>query len=192
MKTARIAALGAGIVFAAATLLPGQTVVEAAKKEKERRESLGGVQGAVITNADLVRTKKKPAVIQPAGTEIPPGENPARPYAVALPSPRPAAVQPSPDVKAEQAKLFEKEKSDIEGRLRTAQEYVSLLKLKMAALQQQFYNFSNTTSREQIQKEISETYQKIQAAGAEEAKIKAELDNHGTSGPTGLQPIIRR
>lgn len=191
MKTARIAALGAAIIFAAATLLPGQTVVEAAKKEKERRESLKGAQGVVVTNTDLVLTKKKPAVIHPAGSEMPPGENSPQPATVRLPSPQTGAGLPSPDVKAEQAKLFEQEKSDIEGRLKAAQEYISLLKLKMAALQQQFYNFSNTTSREQIQKEISETYQKLQAASAEEVKIKAEMDKHDAAGPAGVQPIIR-
>ena len=179
------------IIFAAATLLPGQTVVEAAKKEKERRESLKGTQGVVVTNADLARTKKKPAIIQPAGTEVPPGENPAQFPAVALPTPQPAAGLASQDIRAEQAKVFEQQKSDIEGRLKAAQEYISLLKLKMTALQQQFYNFSNTTSRDQIQKEISETYQKLQAASAEEARIKGDLDKHVSSGPSGIQPIIR-
>lgn len=175
MKAVRIAAWGAGIVFAVATLLPAQTVTEAAKKEKERRESLKGAQGVVVTNADLSRTKKKPAIIAPAGTEPPPGERSAQAPSVPLPIPQ---AQVSPDVRAEQARAFEERKSDIEERLKAAQEFVSLLKLKMTALQQQFYNFSNTTSRDQIQREISETYQKLQAASAEEAKIKGELDKH--------------
>jgi hypothetical protein len=183
----KIAAIGAGIVFVAATFLPGQTVVEAARKEKERRDALKGAQGVVVTNADLAGTKKKPAIIQPSAAEAPPGETPSRPV------PAPAAPQtplPTPNAKAEQAALFEQGKTEIENRLKAAQEFVSLLKLKMTALQQQFYNFSNTTSRDQIQRDISETYQKLQAAGAEEAKIKAELDKHVEAGPAGL-PIIR-
>ena len=183
MKIVRFAALGSGLVFAAAILLPGQTVVDAAKKEKERRDALKGAQGVVVTNIDLSRTKKKPAIISPAGTELPPGEeNAARPPALPLPVPQPS----SPDVKAEQAKLFEQQKSDIESRLKAAQEFTSLLKLKMTALQQEFYNFSNTTSRELIQKEISETYQKLQAAAAEEERIKGELDKHVAAGPGGV------
>lgn len=184
MKIAKIAAWGTGIFFLAAVLLPGQTVIEAAKKEKERRDALKGQTGAVVTNADLARTKKKPAIIQPAGAELPQGENPAQPAAAPLRLPQPAPSS-SPEARAEQAKAFEREKTDIEGRLKAASEYVSLLKLKMTALQQQFYNFSNTTSRDQIQRDISETYQKLQAASAEEAKIKAELEAYVAAGPGG-------
>jgi hypothetical protein len=183
MITGKIAAWGTGIIFLAATLLPGQTVIEAAKKEKERRDSVKGIPVVVVTNADLIRTKKKPAVIQPSAEAASTGVTSVPAATAPRPSPVPAAAPPYQNIKAEQAKLFEQEKTDIEGRLKAAGEYVSLLKLKMTALQQQFYNFSNTTSRDQIQKDISETYQKLQAASAEEAKIKAELDRHEAAGP---------
>ncbi len=106
---------------------------------------------------------------------------------------QPAAAAPaerSPqEIRAEQARLFEQGKIEIENRLKAAQELISLLKLKMTALQQQFYNFSNTTSRDQIQRDISETYQKLQAASGEEARIKDELDKFVTAGPGALTPI---
>jgi hypothetical protein len=188
MKIARIAAWGAGVALLCAMLLPGQTVVEAAKKEKERREALKGKQGEVVTNADLVRTKKKPAVIQPDSGGAPPAEKPNRPADAAASAP--PAIQPVPtDLRAEQAKLFDEGKLEIENRLKAAQELIDLLKLKMTALQQQLYNFSNTTSRDQIQRDISETYQKLQAAVGEETKIKDELDKFVAAGPAALTPI---
>lgn len=183
MKITRIAAFGISLVFLTAILLPGQTVVEAAKKEKERREALKGKTATVVTNADLVRTKKKPAVTLPANEATPPGEKPDQPAVQTAPAP------PTPDIRAEQARLFEQGKFEIENRLKAAQELISLLKLKMSALQQQFYNFSNTTSRDQIQREISDTYQKLQMAGGEETKIKDELDKFITAGPGALTPI---
>jgi len=187
MKIARIAGLGMSLVFLTAILLPGQTVVEAAKKEKERREALKGKQATVVTNADLVRTKKKPAVTLPAAEATPPGEKPAQPPAAAAPAP--PAERSSLDIKAEQARLFEQGKLEIGNRLKAAQELISLLKLKMSALQQQFYNFSNTTTRDQIQRDISDTYQKLQMASGEEVKIKDELDKFVAAGPSALTPI---
>ncbi len=189
MKIGRFAAWGTGFVFLAALFLPGQTVAEAAKKEKERREALKGKTATVVTNADLVRTKKKPAVTLQTEDEKPPEERLSG--RTAFPQPLAAApAERSPqEIRAERAERFEQGKLEIETRLKAAREMISLLKLKMAALQQQFYNFSNTTSRDQIQREISETYLKLQAASGEEARIKDELDKFVTAGPGALTPI---
>ncbi len=188
MKLPRVAAWGTAFLFLTALLLPGQSVVELSKKEKERREALKGKTSTVVTNADLARTKKKPAVTLPPGQETPPEEKPAEAPAA---QPAPAALPQTPpvDIKAEQAKMYEQGKLEIENRLKAAQELISLLKLKMTALQQQFYNFNNTTSRDQIQRDISETYQKLQAANGEEAKIKDELNKFLAAGPSALNPI---
>jgi len=43
-------------------LLSAQSLVELAKKEKERRAKLKKKSSVVVTNADLARIKKKPAV----------------------------------------------------------------------------------------------------------------------------------
>jgi len=189
MKIGRFAAWGTGLVFLTALLLPGQTVVEAAKKEKERREALKGKTGTVVTNADLVRTKKKPAMTLPAGETAPPEEKSGRQPAAAQPAAAAPAERTPQEIRAEQARLFEQGKLEIENRLKAAQELISLLKLKMTALQQQFYNFSNTTSRDQIQRDISDTYQKLQATSGEEARIKDELDKFVAAGPGALTPI---
>jgi hypothetical protein len=187
MKIERIVALGMGLSLFFATLVPGQTVAEAAKKERERREALKGKQSEVVTNADLLRTKKKPAIIQPASSETLPAEAPDQP--IAEPAPATPVLAAPEDLRAEQAKLFDQGKLEIESRLKTAQELASLLQLKMTALQQQFYNFNNTTSRDQIQRDISDTYQKLQAAIGEETKIKDELSKFLAAGPAALTPI---
>ncbi|MCX6563644.1 MAG: hypothetical protein NTU60_08575, partial [Candidatus Aminicenantes bacterium] len=55
-----------------ASLGLAQSLVEAAKKEKERRENLKGRITSVVTNADLAKVKKKPAVPMPS--EVAPAE----------------------------------------------------------------------------------------------------------------------
>jgi DNA repair exonuclease SbcCD ATPase subunit len=188
MSISKIAAAGTIALFLSAALLPGQSVVELAKKEKERREALKGKTGTVVTNADLAKTKKKPALELPPETQTPPGEAPPQPSTAA---PQGAGALPAPlgEERAAQAQRLEEQKTDAESRLKGVQELISLLKLKMTALQQQFYNFSSTTPREQIQREISETSLKLQEAQAEETKIREELGRLNSGGPAALPPI---
>ncbi|MCX6564245.1 MAG: hypothetical protein NTU60_11700 [Candidatus Aminicenantes bacterium] len=152
---------------------PGQSLTEAAKKEKERRESLKGKAGVVVTNADLAGIKKKPAVAAnpqtPAESEKPGGGAEPREPSVG------EAAAPA-DLQIEARKKFDEKKSELEVRLSKAKELVELLNLKMNALQQQFYSFNSMTAKDQVQKQLSETLQRLQAAQAEEAKVKDELD----------------
>lgn len=166
-----------------AQFAPGQSLTEAAKKEKERRESLKGKAGVVVTNADLAGTKKKPAVALQTPAE---GEKPAAIPAVKSVEPSSSEAAPPVDLQTEAKKKFDEKKSELEGRLSKAKEMVELLDLKMNALRQQFYSFNSMTSKDQIQKQISETYQKLQAAQTEEKKLKDELDKilaQGLKGP---------
>ena len=167
------------LVLFLARLAPGQSLAEAAKKEKERRESLKGKAGVMVTNADLAGIKKKPAVAAnpqaPAETEKPaaapkPGE------------PSAGGAAPTPDPQIEARKIFDEKKSELEGRLGKAKELVELLNLKMRALQQQFYSFNSMTAKDQVQKQLGETQLRLQAAQAEEAKAKGELDKALTQG----------
>jgi hypothetical protein len=185
MKTSKLVTAGVLLLFVSALGLSGQSLVEIAKKEKERREALKGKTGTTVTNADLVKTKKKPAVTQPGGEAQPAGESaPAEKKApAALPSGAPSPL----DLKAEQARGFEEGKAEIEGRIKAAQDLISLLKLKMNSLQQQFYNFNNTTNRDQIQRDISDTYLKLQSAQADEAKAKDELNKYIAAGPGSIK-----
>jgi len=161
--------LCAGIlVLALSPLAPGQSLAEAAKKEKERRESLKGKSGVVVTNANLGATKKKPALAAPAPTE---SGNPSSPAA----APATTAAQ-AVDPQAEARKEFDEKKASLEERLAKMKEMVELLTLKMKALQQQFYSFNSMQSKEQVQMQISDTFQRLQAAQAAEKILKDELD----------------
>ena len=152
---------------------PGQSLTEAAKKEKERRESLKGKAGVVVTNADLAGIKKKPAIAAnpqtPAESEKPGGGAEPR-------EPSAGEAAPPADPRIEAGKKFDEKKFELEVRLSKAKELVELLNLKMNALQQQFYSFNSMTAKDQVQKQLSETLQRLQAAQAEEAKVKDELD----------------
>jgi hypothetical protein len=169
----------------AATIARTQTLAEAAKKEKERREALQGRAPVVVTNADLAKTKKKPAVpavqAESPDVEETPRANP--------PGFVPAGTSGAPtDLLNESRRESEARKSDLKTKWAAARERLDLLNLKMLALRQQYFSFNSMTPKDQIQKEISETSLKLQAATAEEAKLRSELDAAGSSPP---RPIIK-
>jgi len=165
----------AALALFLAQLTLGQNLTEAAKKEKERRENLKGKSGVVVTNSDLAGTKKKPAVAANPQTPTE-SEKPAATAAAKSGEPAAGEANPSLNLQTEAQKIFDEKKSELEGRLSKAKELVELLELKMNALRQQFYSFNSMTPKDQVQRSISETYQKLQAAQAEELKVKDELD----------------
>ncbi len=183
------------------SFLSAQSLAEASKKEKERRAALKGKQ-TVVTNADLGKLKKKPAMSEtvpekpadeavageaeeavttegepaPAETAAPgetvPGENP--PEAVeAQPAPAPPAGEAEPSLSEAE---FNKRKGELEDVWNKAQEMVDLLTMKMNGLWQEFYSLDDMTARETIQKQISETYEKLLKAQQDETKAREELD----------------
>jgi hypothetical protein len=157
------------------SFLYSQTLVEIAAKERERRESLKGKKAKVITNAELAKLKKRPALEIPAA-ETPPATEEAK--AAQPPSPPPAqALQPQPP----SAELVPADRSQAtlkEAQLRweKAKEYVELLTLKMGALWQEHYGLDATASKEPVQQAISETFIKLEQAQEEEGRARQELE----------------
>jgi hypothetical protein len=171
------------------SFLQSQSVAELAKKEKERRAALKGKAVTVITTADLAKVKKRPAVevtnAEPAAGEatqaegqsqegtVPPGTAERAQAAGAEAATVPPAEQPNPDSAspAQPPALSEKDYQAKQADLaKTAQDkvdLVDLLTLKMNSLYQQFYSLDNMKSREMVQAQISDTYDKL---------LKAELD----------------
>lgn len=179
-------------IIAAAVLLlilsplaPAQSLTEAAKKEKERRESLKGTPSKVVTNADLAKTTKKPAVETVAETTPAEGE---KTDALGAPPPAQGTDKSFTELQAEALKKFAEKKAELESRWNRAQELVELLNLKMNALWQQFFTFNSMTSKDQIQKEISETFQRLQDAKGEEATAREELNKFLAQGPSAKFP----
>jgi hypothetical protein len=156
-----------------ASAATAQTLAEAAQKEKERREAMKSKPGVVVTNADLAKTRKKPAAAFPAGgagTEAPPGTQ-AEDAGVAAEANRIEA-----DRQAEIRKRFDEKKAALEARATQAKERAELLDLKLKSLQQQFHTYANMQTKDRVQQQIVETYQVLQAAAAEQVRAKAELD----------------
>ncbi|MCP2605249.1 hypothetical protein NLC29_03750, partial [Candidatus Aminicenantes bacterium AH-873-B07] len=95
------------------------------------------------------------------------------------PAPSPKSYQPKKIQLSEldkQEMFWRKRKEEYEQRWKKAKEYVELLTLKMNGLWQEFYSMDDMTSRDKIQREISETYQKLLRAQQEEARTKKELE----------------
>jgi hypothetical protein len=178
--TCKAAAWLAAVWLAAGSLL-GQDLVETARREKARREASKKATAAVVTNADLMRAKKKPAMATLAaakaadsGKEASAADQPP-PSAVAAPSAVPA-LQSEGEAASESALSFEQKKAELAAAQERAQERAELLDLKMRALNQQLMTFNSMATKDQIQKSIAETYQKLLEARAEAVLAKETLD----------------
>jgi hypothetical protein len=173
MRAARIFSLFLLPIFLG-SLVFSQTLAEIAQKERERRASLKGKKVVVVTNADLAKMKKKPALeiappeapLETTGPEAPETTPPETPQAETPPPP----AEPLPE-SAVQATL-----KDLQARWEKANEYVELLTLKMSALWQEFYALDNMTTRDAIQLSISETFIKLEKAQEDEVKARQELE----------------
>ena len=137
------------------SFLCSQSVVELAKKEKERRAKLKGKRAVVVTNNDLRNLSRRPAVeiIEPAFDED----------SLSLPE-----EEIEPENTEEQARL--------EADWKRANERADLLTLRMNELQQRFFSFENQYDRAEMQKEIAQTFQKLQQAKQNAEAAKTELD----------------
>ncbi|MBC7361858.1 MAG: hypothetical protein H5U06_06210 [Candidatus Aminicenantes bacterium] len=170
-------------------LAQDQELVELAKKEKARRESLKGQKVKVITNKDLENLTKKPALILPgqsqtAGSEeqIPSastsGSTTSVVHRVTVEN-SPASRQPRSETQTSGQAFTEGldvRGSSLEEAWKKAKEYVELLTLKMNALWQEFYNLNDMKSRDYLQQQISETYEKLLKAQEEEAQLRLEYE----------------
>lgn len=143
-----------------------QSLVELANKEQLRRENVKGKKSLVITNADLERSKLKPA-LSPSPAEIKAEE--IKPETLQEGTqPEPATPQESPaELSKAQASL-----ESLEEKWKRAEEYLELLTLKMNALWLEFYSMGSMTSKDSIQQQIFETNIKLEKArlDAEQAK----------------------
>ena len=138
------------------SFLCSQSMVELAKKEKERRAKVKGKTAVVITNSDLRNLKRGAGVVI-----IEPAFNEAR---LSLPS---EEIEPPADTE---------EQLQLEANWNRANQQASLLTLRMNELQQRFFSFENLYDRAEMQREIAETFQKLQTAKAEAELTRKELD----------------
>jgi hypothetical protein len=180
MNVKKIAA-GFILPFLLTSLLCSQSVVELAKKEKQRRTNLRlqGKRGKIVTKADLKNIKRGAALTtifsltsssESQVVASTPGESPTREE----PLSKAQAARPvmADDEEAEGLKTLQTQLEDQWGK---AKEDVNTLSRKLNTLWKQFYSMDDLTARENVQSQISATSQQLQTAKGEETRIREEL-----------------
>ena len=183
-------------VFGFAASLGAQSLADLAKMEKARRESLKGRHAVVITNADLLRVQKVPAVqVTPPevdsgegavaeGQDIEPATVPDEGESAGLasgsgtsPSRRimPSVAPNGPLITGEANRDRAEGGGTLEAQLKAANELVDLLTTKMAALRQQFEFQDAMVPGSVIQQQLDETSQRLVKAQAQQARIEAQI-----------------
>ncbi|MCX6568508.1 MAG: hypothetical protein NT147_05605 [Candidatus Aminicenantes bacterium] len=170
------------------SFLQSQSLAELAKKEKARRAALKGKGATVTTSADLAKAKRRPAVeaagqeqiareaaaqAGQAGVKAQPGAAGAGEAKAA--AEKPAEEKPPGETPAVSEKEFQAKQAELVEAAKQKQEMVDLLTLKLNSLYQEFYGLDNLKSREILQIQISDTYDKLLKAEAESNKANKAL-----------------
>jgi len=93
------------------------------------------------------------------------------------------AAEPSQALVVETAVDVEGLRADLQDKYDRAKERLEYVTLKMRALQQQFFSFNTMESKAKVQQDIAQTNLDIQAAAAEEARLKKELEDFDSKNP---------
>lgn len=184
-----------GIIFFALVFGPiwPQSLVELAKKEKERRASLKDKKVVVVTNEDLGRVKRGVA-LETGRASTPSQEQTATQTLEESGTQRQASPVMPVNLDRESPVIFPRVSGDdqksLEERYQKAKEYVELLTLKLNALWQEFYSLDDMTPRDTIQQAIAETFLKLQKAQEEEDKARDELEKYLSRAKKASLPSI--
>jgi hypothetical protein len=171
-----------------ASFLQSQSLADLAKKEKVRRAALKGKGGPVTTSADLAKVKRRPAVesagqeqTAQAGQAAVKAQPGAKPPAAGQPAvaaaEKPAEETPPGETPAMSEKEFLAKQAELGETSKQKQEMVDLLTLKLNSLYQEFFGLDNVKSREILQIQISDTYDKLLKAEAEANKANKDLED---------------
>ena len=190
------------------SFLQAQSLADLAKKEKERRAALKGKSATVITTADLAKVKKRPAVEvttqeqaieevaappetgQQAGAAEAAADPAVAEGEVAAPPAKPVETLPDLQNAPPAAKDIEAKIAELTKAANEKQELVELLNLKMNSLYQEFYNLESVKSRETLQLQISDTYDKLLKAQLDATKAVKELDDYVAQAQKDKAPVI--
>ncbi|MCR4409657.1 MAG: hypothetical protein QHH43_06370 [Candidatus Saccharicenans sp.] len=167
-----------------------ENLAELARKERERRESLKDKKVRVVTNKDLEKLTKTealtlpPQTLETAGAEatFPPAgqqvsgsqqSTPATVHRVNVENP----PQGSGGIFPGTAGAQDVSGGSLEEAWKKAKEYVELLTLKLNSLWAEFYGQTDMKSKDYVQMQISETYEKLTKAQEEEARLRQQYEN---------------
>lgn len=187
------------------SFLQSQNLADLAKKEKARRAALKGKSATVITTADLAKAKRRPAVesttqeqaaegtgeaAQAAGAQGQAQEGVTPPATVEqgqaaateTQAIKPADAQkPAETPPAEAPPLSDKDyrarQAELSKAAQDKQELLDLLTLKMNSLYQEFYSLDSVKSREMLQAQISDTYDKLLKTEIEAKQAAKDLED---------------
>ncbi len=161
------------------SVLCSQSLVELAKKEKERRAKLKGQKKIVVTNADLKNIERGPALTtsrRPSATEEGARTGTSSDLSSLDKAEPSGAGSRTPAARnADRAEPQQETADELEKKWKNAREQVGLLTTRMNGLWQEFYSMDDMSSREKIQRQISETSLRLQKAKEDEAKARKEF-----------------
>lgn len=169
------------------SLLLSQSLVEVAKKEKERRAKLKGKSGKVITNDDLKKFKKQPKVVtnddlkkgqRHPSVSVPPEQSSKEDTSEKVDEPEAKLTPTDTDSSEQLASEETKHLENLELKYEKAKKNVEMLITKMNGLFMKYYSTDNTTPKEMIQSEISRTGLQLQKARDDEENAKKELEEY--------------
>jgi hypothetical protein len=160
------------------SLVFSQSLVDLSKREKERRARLKG-KTIIILKSGAPARKGSTLKTDPSGSAdeeaiLDDRSNQDR----EVPSQKrmiPNTENPPPEIGVDQKNATDLQ--NLEVQLDKAKEYVELLTLKMNALWQEFYSMDDMKSRDEIQRQISETYLNLQKAQANEQKLQKDVED---------------
>lgn len=180
-----------------ATALGAQSLVDLAKLEKERREGFKGRHAIVITERDLLRVKKRPAIEVAVESEVIPepdeGEILDTESASETSPPAPAASIP-PAEEAIPGPIVPPVKAPdvgpaLKDQLLAAEELADLLGTKIAKLRRDYSSQENMVPNYVIEQQLTETLQRLQNAQAEAVRLKREIDRVERERKLAANPI---
>jgi hypothetical protein len=159
------------------SILFSQSITEVARKERERRAKLKGLKAVVVTNADLGKVRKRPAldtsrIVVPQSAPSTQGQSSEMDRAEPTPG---GAGQQDPNIDRQEPGQSSVEQA--EAKYYQAREYTQLLNIKLRGLWQEFYSMDDTSDRGSIQKQIAETSLQIEKAQRDEAVAKKEMED---------------
>ncbi len=159
------------IFICLSSVVSSQSLVEFSKKEKERRAKITQEKIPVITNIDLIKNKRKPALESKPAIEAAIIQTDSVPNSINV-AEAPAEGEADITVQSDEAAVAKLEES-----WNTSEEYVSLLALKIGALLQEFYSTEDIKQKEDIQREMNRLSQQLEKAKKDTEKAKEDYDS---------------
>lgn len=169
-------------VIGLAASLGAQSLVELAKREKERRESFRGRHAVLVTNRGLLLVKKV-AAVEVTNPDAVPGDD-LQGAAATNVSDDAGLAAPPPGSKAASrpTRMGDNATDDptegggpLEDQLKAADELVDQLTTEMNALLQQYEAQNAMVPGSVIQQQIEETNQRLVRAQARQSRIQAKM-----------------